>query len=632
MWKNNPESEDALFSAMQEQNLSQETREFVQYVLTPVTTEWRELTSQEKAVLWSWSEDLEWSTEDAHEPNWMEVTFGFNVPSPQLVSTGHFRDAVKDVRESMLDWPEGTDWDAGHAAQWYSETDEAAQYAEDLSGRAAVLCERWNSDLLKVDIAFVQASREQLLLQKYIPLGLNYKFHGYVDNYRLEMTYDGKPVHSVWDEQEKVLIQYNVNGYDLGDEAIDLTVEYENGQPSRLRIVDDDEKDAAYAQEKPDSALLSLLQPNGWAGMTISEYQRLSWTEHDTPEDIAALQALSSDREFYESRDSDADANYYFNVYEPLTASQWRTRSWDGTARSVMDGHVRMEYSMSLTILDADRLTVGEYDAARASMQTELDGILEKYADQEKDALKASVAREVEALSEKYGGEALEIRVEYILEVENSEKAEPAAPDDREPRAYAPGTEEEYASLLQIMPQEQDTVADFNRALLAWSDADYERMERISEDANRNDIRVSLTEAERRFVRLTAELSGVENAKQVQSDYTGRPLEDPVFDGDDFWKQSEDGLCWCNLWYQFSYHIADPETLTVGERDRRVSGMLGDIEDFWNGASLDELLSGTQDLKKTLADIAGRYSDDQMTLKIEPGRVSFDGYDNRNRA
>ncbi len=52
-----------------------------------------------------------------------------------------------------------------------------------------------------------------------------------------------------------------------------------------------------------------------------------------------------------------AFSGYFFNVYEPLTADRWRTRSFDGI------GSGGAEFMYTLTILDENALKVGEYEA-----------------------------------------------------------------------------------------------------------------------------------------------------------------------------------------------------------------------------------------------------------------------------
>lgn len=70
------------------------------------------------------------------------------------------------------------------------------------------------------------------LLYAYKAVGLEYKFR--MDG-TLSMSYGGKPVHSLYDGEIGAWFANNINGSDLGDDAIDLEAVYENGKLSGLK-------------------------------------------------------------------------------------------------------------------------------------------------------------------------------------------------------------------------------------------------------------------------------------------------------------------------------------------------------------------------------------------------------------
>ncbi len=89
---------------------------------------------------------------------------------------------------------------------------------------------------------------------------------------------------------------------------------------------------------------------------------------------------------------------------------------------------------------------------------------------------------------------------------------------------------------------------------------------------------------------------------------------------------------WCDLFYQFSYHIADKKALTVGERDDCIGNMMNGILDFWNRTDMEEMLSMTEDdIVSKLKEIAAEYSNDNITIIIREDSVSFEKMDERNR-
>ena len=208
--------------------------------------------------------------------------------------------------------------------------------------------------------------------------------------------------------------------------------------------------------------------------------------------------------------------------------------------------------------------------------------------------------------------------------------------EEQERREYPNGTEEDYRSLLELKTADYQTrsVADFNMDLLEWANESYERMERINIDTAQQDFSVNLDSDELSFVAITAWLSGVENGKYVQSINTGRKEEDPGYNQYLPSKTAEENGygAWCDLFYQFSYHIADKETLTVGERDYCIGSMMNGVQDFWNETDLEEMLSMTKDdVISKLKEIAEEYSNDDISITIYEDSVGFEKMDERSR-
>ena len=208
--------------------------------------------------------------------------------------------------------------------------------------------------------------------------------------------------------------------------------------------------------------------------------------------------------------------------------------------------------------------------------------------------------------------------------------------EEQESREYPNGTEEDYRSLLELKTADYQarSVADFNMDLLEWANESYERMERINIDIAQQDFSVKLDSDELSFVALTTWLSGVENGKYVQSINTGRKEEDPGCNQYLPSKTAEENgyNAWCDLFYQFSYHIADKETLIVGERDYCIGSMMNGIRDFWNETDLEEMLSMTKDdVISKLKEIAEEYSNDDISITIYEDSVGFEKMDERNR-
>jgi len=85
---------------------------------------------------------------------------------------------------------------------------------------------------------------------------------------------------------------------------------------------------------------------------------------------------------------------------------------------------------------------------------------------------------------------------------------------------------------------------------------------------------------------------------------------------------------YCSLYYQFSWHISDKETATVGERDRQISGMMKAVQDFWNETSTEELLKMSEsDIVTKLQEIAAEYCTSIVIITIDNEQVHFERID-----
>ena len=61
--------------------------------------------------------------------------------------------------------------------------------------------------------------------------------------------------------------------------------------------------------------------------------------------------------------------------------------------------------------------------------------------------------------------------------------------------------------------------------------------------------------------------------------------------------------------------------------------MISEIQDFWNGTDIDEMLGMTEgDIVGKLKEIAAEYSNDNITIIIQEDSVSFEKMDERGRA
>ena len=405
---------------------------------------------------------------------------------------------------------------------------------------------------------------------------------------------------------------------------------------------------ASEPGEMPDNSFskeeyqkLLALQLDGYEDMTVSDYRNHIAKLTDTAEYRDLLERFWKSQILYGVKDTDGTASFLFYVL-PLAGDEWETQNFSEEVRtSNTADNTRLEYSFSLTILDADTLTIREYNAARLNVIKGMQDILgDKTVEelQNTNSILADIQSDTDNLIKQLETEKMEISIEYAyfpapiqgIDKENSQSQEGS---EQETREYSNGTEEDYRSLLTLKtPDYQNTpIKDFNTSLLAWANENRERMERIDEDTKFNDFSVTLTAEELSFVRLTVFLSGMENGKAIQSSYAETELN-PYY-GEYLPEKITSGsldVARCSLYYQFSYRISETETVTVGERDRQIENMINAVQTFWGDMDVESALKMNEnDIAKKLEEIAAIYTTDHITITINKEQIHFERMDER---
>ena len=397
--------------------------------------------------------------------------------------------------------------------------------------------------------------------------------------------------------------------------------------------------DNSFSKEEYQKLL--ALQLDGYEDMTVSDYRNHIAKLTDTAEYRDLLERFWKSQILYGVKDTDGTASFLFYVL-PLAGDEWETQNFSEEVRtSNTADNTRLEYSFSLTILDADTLTIREYNAARLNVIKGMQDILgDKTVEelQNTNSILADIQSDTDNLIKQLETEKMEISIEYAyfpapiqgIDKENSQSQEGS---EQETREYSNGTEEDYRSLLTLKtPDYQNTpIKDFNTSLLAWANENRERMERIDEDTKFNDFSVTLTAEELSFVKLTVFLSGMENGKAIQSSYAETELN-PYY-GEYLPEKITSGsldVARCSLYYQFSYRISETETVTVGERDRQIENMINAVQTFWGDMDVESALKMNEnDIAKKLEEIAAIYTTDHITITINKEQIHFERMDER---
>lgn len=394
---------------------------------------------------------------------------------------------------------------------------------------------------------------------------------------------------------------------------------------------------------KEDYEKLLALQFDDYQHMTVSEFQNKVWEMTDTPEYMELLEKFFASKTLYQMKDSDKTAWFLFYILEPLTAENWQTRTYSGSAESKLhapEENARLEYTYTLTVLAPDKVMVKDYNDMRLSVKDALDDILRNRTKEElqnETLMLTEIKTYVDAILPDLQTPEVSIAIEYAyfsLPAENDKPANKDQADNVEQRKYPNGTEEDYRSLLALRtPDYQNmSIAAFNDSLLEWANEDTERSERIDEDTKRNDFPISLVDEELSFVKLTVYLSGMENGKIIQSIYTGAEPYRPYY-GEYLSEKTVTGssdAARCSLYYQFSYSISDVETVTIGERDRQIESMINAVQTFWSDTDVERILKMSEkDILAELEKDAAAYSTDHVVITIDLEYTHFECMDER---
>lgn len=535
---------------------------------------------------------------------------------------------------------------------------------------------------------------------------------------------------------------------------LSMTAVFATSAAGKTAAEDEVQKTSDFTNTEYEKLL--ALQLEGYREMNISDYQEAVWRLTDTREYRDLLERFSQDETLYAVYEGKKKADkrlmelvtFFYTIYEPLTAENWRTRDFGGFAITDFPNasdNATLEYTVTMTIQDAKRLTVEDYDTARRLVMDNLNQIFETHEwlpmelrdeeqmhtvlDEEITCIKKEWAddrlgiaisyhytplgelpidemevwqqesfdewehlcapyvpfgltyqydqridefrmyfegKEVRAIYDTkqnlflsahagvgegiYTDDAIDIYVEYddtkisgLRQATPEEMAEATKKRRVVTDAYkngqeedVPATQEDYQSLFTLMTSDyrSKTIAEFNEELLDWTNRNFDRKERIAVDNSYEDYRVALTEEERVFAAVTAHLSGLENAAYVRSIQKDEPVRDVVnkvfLHSREEYSRDSSRSAWCSLYYTFSYHISDKDTVRIGERDSAVGGMMDSIRGFWEASTVDQLVQMTEkEMLETLHAIAEKYSSRGITITILDDQTAFEAMDER---
>ncbi|HBA50764.1 MAG TPA: hypothetical protein DCZ91_23800 [Lachnospiraceae bacterium] len=187
-------------------------------------------------------------------------------------------------------------------------------------------------------------------------------------------------------------------------------------------------------------------------------------------------------------------------------------------------------------------------------------------------------------------------------------------------RSNYTGRKEDDPVYDRYLPEKSITVSQMDRVRSAEGMGSAEGMRSAEDTGSTEGMRsaegAGSTEG-MRSSKDTGSTGGMHSAEVVQ----------PAENGDGEYMMA----AWCDLYYQFSYHIADKKTVTIAQRDACIGGMIKGVEDFWNETDLEEMLKMTKkDILEKLRGIAAEHSDEQVAITVREDFVGFEKMDERD--
>lgn len=390
-------------------------------------------------------------------------------------------------------------------------------------------------------------------------------------------------------------------------------------------------ENTAFTKEEYNKLL--ALRYDGYKKMSVASFQQKVWAATDTPEYRELLERFYMDEQLEQQKDTNDIASFLFYELTPLMAENWQTRYFSNSFTIPFSNadDARFEYTCTITIEDANQVNVGQYNKTRKVVMSDLSSFVKSQSEenlQDGKKMISLIDQKVNELTKSYNKDSISIDLWYnFIPVEKFEINEASSTNQnqtKEKREYPYATQDDYESLLKLKTTnyKDKTLAAFNEEVLTWSNDNYERMERIDVDTAWNDYAVALTQEELSFVTLSYGLSGMENGVKIINERFNEKKKIQSFGDDSLVKDSNS--VYCRLYYQMSYSIPDNTKITVGERDRCVGGVIQDIRSFWEQASLDEVLSMSEDeIKEKLQTIAKQYSNDLIQINFNPAKEWF---------
>lgn len=439
-----------------------------------------------------------------------------------------------------------------------------------------------------------------------------------------------------WDELNNIgiraLIQRECDALaeELSDDGISLSV--------LIQGVNSAADDADFV--KREYQLLYNLRFEGYEDMSITAFRNAVHDKINEDEEtyLLELDRATRDNRMDRTRYSNADAAFVMNTLVPLTADRWQSWQYGGYFEEAAG---MAEYQFTITILDADTLTVGQHTGVWQGMSTAV-GAAFKNAPrslwEDEDGMKNLLQSAAKAILEAEN-RAVTVEMQYVSYLPDDSLQESGSGGDVSREEIPPATNAQYEMLLALAVPgyENLSAAQFRAGLLETYSADEEAyiaaQEAVAWDMAFERVAYPLTEEQDNFLRMTLRASDNENLEKRRALYTDEE-KNPFITGHVFRERSgtsgnskDELLFMISVDYTIEWVIADPDRLTVARRDAALSGVMNGIRDYIDSRTEDELKGGQGTLQTEIDRLVALYSSELMEVTVED--LHYDVLDER---
>lgn len=329
--------------------------------------------------------------------------------------------------------------------------------------------------------------------------------------------------------------------------------------------------------------------------------------ENDFAEEMEKIQ--SKEDSAHKLYDTEDEMYYINNVLLPFSFEKMPDWQLDGNC---VKGNVLIEYSIKYNILDAGKITMGEYNNSIKSIVSKIESLSEG-----EELSQSDFEKELENLSNELSNENFEINVDGIYKVEDHGGQSKNILDGKEGTQGEArdnfATKLDYEKMFALMSDgyEKKSVNDFlDQYVDSIQKDDFKKaMDAVYKDLYRDEIPDFVTKEQEDFLMITLEATSREFIGKYQDKSSSPQIQIRIEDKNKDFDFLMD--------YLISYNISDTDNLLIMERDERIKKIKNQIEDNIKGKNAEELSNQKLKIQELLEKLEKDFSTEKIIFTID---------------